>query len=65
MAAARALKRGAPPTPDLAIEEARLIRETVMTANAPPAFGDGTPVAADRTPPSGNGTPPSGDGGGG
>ena len=27
--AARAVKRGAPPTPDMAIEEARLIRETV------------------------------------
>lgn len=30
--AARAVKRGAPPTPDMAIEEARLIRETVSSA---------------------------------
>jgi hypothetical protein len=34
--AARAVKRGAPPTPDLAIEEARKIRET-MSAPPPPA----------------------------
>ena len=32
LAAARALKRGAPPTPDMAIEEARKIRETVSAA---------------------------------
>jgi hypothetical protein len=30
--AARAVKRGSPPTPDMAIEEARLIRETVSSA---------------------------------
>ena len=34
--AARAVKRGAPPTPDMAIEEARLIRDTV-SASAPDA----------------------------
>jgi MFS family permease len=42
--AARALKRGAPPTPELAIEEAKLIRETVMAqtpAATPPPVGDG------------------------
>jgi Putative Actinobacterial Holin-X, holin superfamily III len=30
--AARAVKRGAPPTPDMAIEEARLIRDTVSAS---------------------------------
>lgn len=34
--AARAVKRGAPPTPDLAIEEARLIRETVSGSSPGP-----------------------------
>jgi hypothetical protein len=36
--AARAVKRGAPPTPDLAIEEARRIRDTV-TSGAPDSPG--------------------------
>jgi uncharacterized membrane protein YgcG len=36
--AARAVKRGAPPTPDMAIEEARRIRDTV-SAGAPDAAG--------------------------
>jgi hypothetical protein len=36
--AARAVKRGAPPTPDMAIEEARRIRDTV-SARAPGAQG--------------------------
>jgi hypothetical protein len=31
--AARALKRGAPPTPAMAIDEAKLIRETVQSPN--------------------------------
>jgi Putative Actinobacterial Holin-X, holin superfamily III len=35
--AARVVKRGAPPTPDMAIEEARLIRETI---SAHPAATD-------------------------
>jgi MFS family permease len=42
--AARALKRGAPPTPELAIEEARLIRETVMAPTPPPPVSDGAPA---------------------
>jgi Putative Actinobacterial Holin-X, holin superfamily III len=33
--AARAVKRGAPPMPDMAIEEARLIRDTVSSTGAP------------------------------
>jgi hypothetical protein len=44
--AARAVKRGAPPVPNMAIEEARKIRETV--SGAPPAFdgGAGAPAAS-------------------
>lgn len=38
--AARAVKRGSPPLPSMAIEEARKIRETVS------AGGDGSPTAA-------------------
>jgi uncharacterized membrane protein YqjE len=34
--AARAVKRSAPPTPDMAIEEARKIRETMSGSPAPP-----------------------------
>jgi hypothetical protein len=44
LVAAKAVKRGAPPTPDMAIEEARKIREAV---NAPPPAGvAGTTTAA-------------------
>jgi Putative Actinobacterial Holin-X, holin superfamily III len=50
--AARAVKRGAPPTPDMAIEEARLIRETMSAA--PP----GAPAAADPSGASDTATPP-------
>jgi hypothetical protein len=35
--AAKVVKSGAPPTPDMAIEEARKIRETVSAAPEPPA----------------------------
>jgi Putative Actinobacterial Holin-X, holin superfamily III len=58
--AARVVKRGAPPTPDMAIEEARLIRETISShpASPPPAgrqqAGDGSqppPVAPPVPPP--------------
>jgi hypothetical protein len=35
--AARAVRSGAPPTPDMAIEEARKIRETVSSTVPPPA----------------------------
>jgi uncharacterized membrane protein YqjE len=47
MIAVRAVKRGAPPTPDLAIEEARLIRETVAASEAAPlgATAASQPVA--------------------
>jgi hypothetical protein len=55
--AARAVKRGAPPTPNMAIEEARLIRETVSsseprapsaaTAAAPAPYGAAAPHAAE------------------
>jgi hypothetical protein len=43
--AARAVKRGTPPTPEMAIEEARLIRETVSSA------GPDSPLAAMGTSP--------------
>ena len=39
-----AVKRGAPPTPDMAIEEARKIRETVSTPRAADAAGAGPPA---------------------
>jgi uncharacterized membrane protein YqjE len=43
--AARAVKRGAPPTPNIAIEEARKIRETVASsADIPGADGPGAYV---------------------
>jgi uncharacterized membrane protein YqjE len=49
--AARAVKKGSPPTPQMAIEEARLIRETVSAGSEPaagaPGVGSrGVPVAA-------------------
>ena len=37
--AARAVKRGAPPTPDMAIEEARRIRDTVSSSGAADGSG--------------------------
>ncbi len=43
--AARALKRGAPPVPTMAIEEAHKIRETVAPTH------DGPPASALRSPP--------------
>ncbi len=52
--AAKAVKRGAPPTPDMAIEEARLIRDTVSSSTpestVPPAA---TPAAAAASPAAG------------
>jgi len=42
--AAKAVKSGAPPTPAMAIEEARKIRETVSSSSAPAA--DAPPAAA-------------------
>jgi uncharacterized membrane protein YqjE len=45
--AARAVRRGAPPTPDMAIEEARKIRETVSSgAGMPDAPGAPGPSAS-------------------
>ncbi|MGA9284767.1 MAG: phage holin family protein [Solirubrobacteraceae bacterium] len=41
----RAVKAGAPPTPNMAIEEARKIRETVSSSSETPAFPPGSPAA--------------------
>jgi uncharacterized membrane protein YqjE len=43
--AARLLKRGSPPTPEMAIEEAQLIKETVTSPH--PATPQGTPQRAE------------------
>ncbi|MGX6449821.1 phage holin family protein [Patulibacter sp. S7RM1-6] len=46
MVALKAVKRGAPPTPDMAIEEAKLIRESVQGAGkGPQGLGDGEETA--------------------
>jgi Putative Actinobacterial Holin-X, holin superfamily III len=59
--AARAVKRGAPPTPDMAIEEARRIRDTVSSSGAPDGSGASGPgVAAASTAPGTAGSPASG-----
>jgi uncharacterized membrane protein YqjE len=56
--AARAFKRGAPPVPTMAIEEAQKIRETVVPTHEP-----ATPVAAaPPTPPPSAPVPPGGAG---
>jgi hypothetical protein len=62
--AARAVKRGSPPTPDMAIEEARLIRETVAQtqagSDAPAAApAPGTAVGSSAAPSPSPGTSPS------
>jgi hypothetical protein len=44
--AAKAVRKGAPPTPEMAIEEARKIRETVSSSGAPAAGAAGTAGAA-------------------
>lgn len=51
--AAKAVKSGAPPTPDMAIEEARKIRETVSSASEskPPAEPVRPPIPVPETPP--------------
>ncbi len=41
----RAVKAGSPPTPNMAIEEARKIRETVSSSSETPAFPSGSPAA--------------------
>ena len=43
--AARVVKRGAPPTPDMAIEEARRIRDTVSAHPSGPAEASAPPVS--------------------
>jgi hypothetical protein len=50
--AAKAVKSGAPPTPDMAIEEARKIRETVSSASEskPPAEPVRPPIPVPDTP---------------
>jgi hypothetical protein len=59
--AARAVKRGAPPTPDMAIEEARRIRDTVSSGSADAPGGASPPAAATVTPAAGTaGSPGSG-----
>jgi uncharacterized membrane protein YqjE len=48
LVAARAVKKSAPPVPNMAIEEARKIRETVSSgADAPASSATATPVSAD------------------
>ncbi|MFI4984454.1 MAG: phage holin family protein [Solirubrobacterales bacterium] len=48
LAAARAVKKGAPPVPSMAIEEARKIRETVSSGSDVPAPATrATPASAD------------------
>ena len=47
--AARAVRSGAPPTPQMAIEEARKIRETVSSSG--PAGPDAPPAATSSSPP--------------
>ncbi len=47
--AARALKRGAPPVPDMALEEARLIRDTVSHTPETP-YSPPSPVSAFTAP---------------
>jgi hypothetical protein len=48
--AARAVKRGTPPTPELAIEEARLIRETVSASPGAPAAATSSASVAPGSP---------------
>jgi uncharacterized membrane protein YqjE len=54
LVAARAFKRGSPPTPEMALEEARKIRETVSSEAHAVVSGDGplqapSPAASERT----------------
>jgi hypothetical protein len=44
--AAKALRSGAPPTPDMAIDEARKIRESVAPSNGPATFAAPEPPSA-------------------
>jgi Putative Actinobacterial Holin-X, holin superfamily III len=47
--AARAVKSGSPPTPQMAIEEARKIRETVSSTAPPPAAAEAPPIPSPGT----------------
>jgi Putative Actinobacterial Holin-X, holin superfamily III len=51
MTAARAVRRGSPPTPEMAIEEARLIRETVSSTAPDARETSAGPSVAETTPP--------------
>ncbi len=44
--AARTVKKGAPPTPDMAIDEARKIRDSVATSAAPVTVAQGSAAAS-------------------
>ena len=46
--AARFLKKGSPPTPAMAIEEGRLIKETITTSRPATPIGPAGSVAAER-----------------
>ncbi len=57
--AARAVKRWAPPVPDMAIEEARKIRETVSAAHDAPQPATSTAPPSAAPPPATSTAPPS------
>ncbi len=57
--AAKVVKKGAPPVPTMAIEEARLIRETVSAGDgAPPATGPASGASRPPAPPAPPQAPP-------
>jgi uncharacterized membrane protein YqjE len=51
LVAARAIKKGAPPVPNMAIDEARKIRDSVATGAAPAAVAQGPATAGSATGP--------------
>jgi hypothetical protein len=52
--AARAVKAGAPPTPDMAIEEARKIRETVSSSSSEARTSEPSPIPVPMPTPAGS-----------
>jgi hypothetical protein len=50
LVAARAVKKGSPPVPTMAIEEARKIRESVSASPASAAGAQGTPSTSAAVP---------------
>jgi hypothetical protein len=56
LAAARAVRSSAPPVPEMAIDQARKIRETVAAGSEPPAGGDVAIPPSPQTPSSSGGT---------